>query len=261
MKASSEYICGMWRNNIAGYLMWKPDYEYIRTGKVDLGATSRTLGPPKRREKYYAPSWSWASVVGPIKFEGGPSLFGPDEKVQFKLNKGEAHWPNPKVYNYSLLAVNCVPHRGNPFGLPVSASLTLHGFVASVVFRGETKTLPNRSWKQRGVLAPRISGTGKMLNVIFVPDVPDELQVLPSGSELLLLFMIERAQVKEEAASGPDDPFNEPEEGYGSGIVLKPNTRINEGWSYTRIGTFNYDSNSQVEGWKSIQVARAVTIV
>ncbi|KAF2869675.1 hypothetical protein BDV95DRAFT_497373 [Massariosphaeria phaeospora] len=267
--AADEYICGMWKKNIMGYLRWEPDYSYIKTGKVALGTRFRSLEQPRRHKAYYAPSWSWASIISPIKFEGAPPFLGPDEKVQFKLNKGETHWPDPQAYNFSVSAIDVVPNKGNPFGPPCYASLTLHGFVASAILQGGVKKLPGRSTDYGGTLVPRVSSTGDMLtqlNAEFVPDVPDELLTLAGEDELLLFFMKESIAPKEEESSAPAGhyrPLNPHRTSAGLGMVLRPaaGTATGAGQRYSRAGTFYYHGDGQVQGWKGIRMTKTVTVV
>ncbi|KAH8896359.1 HET-domain-containing protein, partial [Thozetella sp. PMI_491] len=47
--AGDDYMCGLWRDKLSGFLTWTP-------------ASSNG----KRHKQHYAPSWSWASVIGPI---------------------------------------------------------------------------------------------------------------------------------------------------------------------------------------------------
>lgn len=61
---SGEYLAGVWENYLLSGLAWSVGensqiYEY---GGFDLEFTS------KRQEGEHAPSWSWASVTGPITF-------------------------------------------------------------------------------------------------------------------------------------------------------------------------------------------------
>ncbi|EKG19210.1 Heterokaryon incompatibility [Macrophomina phaseolina MS6] len=46
-----EYVCGLWRRNVAKWLWWKP---------------AEGCRESRRIEPYYAPSWSWASVTASI---------------------------------------------------------------------------------------------------------------------------------------------------------------------------------------------------
>jgi hypothetical protein len=55
----SEYLAGLWKENLVADLMW---YAYPSCGK-DAQRYST-----KRPRKWRAPSWSWASVEGPICF-------------------------------------------------------------------------------------------------------------------------------------------------------------------------------------------------
>lgn len=53
---NDEYMCGLWRDTLARELLWEVESHSSQDGT----ALSR------RQEQFQAPSWSWASVTGPI---------------------------------------------------------------------------------------------------------------------------------------------------------------------------------------------------
>lgn len=56
---SGRYICGLWSDDFIRGLSWWSD-------ALDIDATERRH---VRQRQYIAPTWSWASVLGPIKFD------------------------------------------------------------------------------------------------------------------------------------------------------------------------------------------------
>ena len=51
-----EYLAGVWRRGLTEGLMWS-------------GSPATDEAPRKRPETYIAPTWSWASIVGPVVFD------------------------------------------------------------------------------------------------------------------------------------------------------------------------------------------------
>ncbi|RSL58395.1 hypothetical protein CEP54_007793 [Fusarium duplospermum] len=90
-----EYIGGMWKGMLGNTVCWS----------VDTPGTSR-------HKTYYAPTWSWASVVGP---------------VMAVWNPGTAELPQTEVVDvqYTLATPN-------PYGRLSSASLTIKGLLLDV---------------------------------------------------------------------------------------------------------------------------------
>ena len=58
------YMAGLWRENFEVQLLWGIDIDQFRR----LDSEKRPTVPYKRPTTYVAPSWSWLSVDGPIRF-------------------------------------------------------------------------------------------------------------------------------------------------------------------------------------------------
>lgn len=60
--ANSRYLAGLWENDFMKGLQW-----YSRTGREDTIEKKRTI-TNTRYPQYVAPTWSWASVAGPVSY-------------------------------------------------------------------------------------------------------------------------------------------------------------------------------------------------
>ncbi|KAF2750409.1 HET-domain-containing protein, partial [Sporormia fimetaria CBS 119925] len=59
---ANQYVCGIWRNHFVKYLNWEANYDRIPD------VTQMPASLPRRNEGFDIPTWSWASIVGPIRF-------------------------------------------------------------------------------------------------------------------------------------------------------------------------------------------------
>lgn len=66
-RTKSAYFAGLWQHHIYEDLCWRT-YEYEERLENWIAVKGRMLGQAKRSPSYRAPSWSWASVDGPIRF-------------------------------------------------------------------------------------------------------------------------------------------------------------------------------------------------
>ncbi|KAG8412667.1 hypothetical protein J3458_013109 [Metarhizium acridum] len=76
--AKADYICGIWKQKLSEFLKWRVDYALgVKTElssapfRGPLFNHARPPVYPRRHKSYYAPSWSWASIIGPITFLAG----------------------------------------------------------------------------------------------------------------------------------------------------------------------------------------------
>jgi hypothetical protein len=105
MSLDDEYICGVWRDTLARELLWEVESHSSQDGT----ALSR------RQEKFQAPSWSWASVTGPI----APRR----HTEQNQENRTEV---------IDVLDVSYALATSNPFGPVTYGLLTLRGLLVPV---------------------------------------------------------------------------------------------------------------------------------
>lgn len=90
------YLAGIWKDDLLRGLLWRKDSQH----KTRI----------ERPDTYLAPSWSWASATGPIRFE---PLFTPEDAP-------------------TIIDVNCTPAGVNPLGRVTDAYLRLTGLVKRV---------------------------------------------------------------------------------------------------------------------------------
>ena len=61
------YLSGLWLNGLPEGLLWSS----VGLGRGQYGSKSRSKIPPRRR----APTWSWASLDGPVLYAAGKYAF------------------------------------------------------------------------------------------------------------------------------------------------------------------------------------------
>lgn len=116
-----QYLAGLWRNNILRWLLWR----VVRYA----GGFNRPENPA-RSEIYHAPSWSWASYAGSVKFQAPLS----EEKYQtFDL----------------VTVVDAIADVAgkNKFGSVDEAKLILRAPVLNFVALHCTKESPEEDWQ------------------------------------------------------------------------------------------------------------------
>ncbi len=105
-RLKSVYLAGLWRENLLADLMW---YAYPESG----GATHRYY--TKKPTKWRAPSWSWASVEGPIQFSR-PSSYATVEAGTESI-----------TYPINITSAECIPSSLDPLGTVAKGKLTIKG--------------------------------------------------------------------------------------------------------------------------------------
>jgi hypothetical protein len=122
--AADDYAAGLWKKDLALHLLW-----YVPGFDGFKATTSR------RHKEYVAPSWSWASVTGPIRYFA--PLIHTEKKYKIEVEVLEIYTalagPNPfgslrdghivvrgllAPTHLSLLQVQLDP--GHPFGIGIS---------------------------------------------------------------------------------------------------------------------------------------------
>lgn len=248
----NEYLCGLWRDKLSGFLMWKVDYPHIHA--------QRLADMPGRHDAYHAPSWSWASVIAPVNYEGlgGRTIFddGKGWETPYPLSKGETEWAEKEVLK--VLDIQVMQKGLNPFGPPQSASLTVSGEVADAIFQPQKKGKPNMSSSTGGLL---VSTVVALLTADFDPDVLEKYGEVKDGDRLLLLFMGDSETSEEGMRTLPHGML----EGIfriasGKGLVLKLSAGQPEE-TYSRVGTFYYEGAEKWEKWRAARNERAVRMI
>ena len=104
-----DYLAGLWRSDLPHDLLWYSQ----TTGSAFFGEEERLTS--RRHAIYHAPSWSWASVTGP---------------VAFATSEAKPMW--------EILAANTVRSDLNPFGRVSSGRITVKGSTAEVYIEKRT---------------------------------------------------------------------------------------------------------------------------
>jgi hypothetical protein len=183
------YLAGLWKEDLPSALLWEFDRQSI---------TKRTS---RRHEHYYAPTWSWASITGPIK----------------------CGWqPFDDIMDFEVLAAGCVPAGKNPYGSVRSGSIEGIGVMAPIRL-GKPVPTDSAETSETGeryvVLSSTVSDEGLnkyQLNAVFNPDIQGDASEIVE-SEQYFLFMISQSETGE------------------SSIVLRPS--ITTANSYERVGS------------------------
>lgn len=253
--AEDDYICGMWRDKLQAFLFWKPDYRYIRENTL-------TRMPRRHQGGYYAPSWSWASVIAPVTYEGlgAKRHAGSRWKRPYPINKGEANWREEEGGGLlKVLDIQIARSGLNPFGPVKFASLTVRGFIVTAVFQGKQKDWPQHTSTNGGLLVNTEGGLSHA-RADFEPDVLDEQAEVFMEDQLCLLFVSESKTSEEGMRTLPNGKL----EGLarfasGRGLVLK--AVLEKEGHHSRVGTFHYQGAANWEAWRSLRTERTICLV
>lgn len=107
-RTGDGYFGGLWYLDLAFLLLW-----HTANGNDNDRETSPSTEPPTRFAGPYAPSWSWASISGPINYYGRVSDPAPGPKVKplFRVRKVWAIPAGPNKYGpvgKSLLQISAL---------------------------------------------------------------------------------------------------------------------------------------------------------
>lgn len=104
---SGKYRAGHWEDDLPHSLLWQTldarDFVYVMTGAMDVAMTN------SRREAGVAPSWSWTSVRGPVRW--------PTEGVFAVVNEFECMREGVEVEYAEVVRVECPLKTGDEMGL------------------------------------------------------------------------------------------------------------------------------------------------
>lgn len=269
--SATEYFAGMWRNKLVEALLWKPDYPYISVLIREKGTSETSLSPslstslptdsaylatiPRRHHERCAPSWSWASIVGPIWYSETASTSFTTwrwEKILPPL-RGSGSSRND-IELSEVIHITYQRSEHNPFGRPKNSVLTLRGPIAEVTFEGKDKDQARRNTAPRnqGILLSLteagVRGSGQAM-AKFEPDLPDSRAEVGVGDELLLLWI--REDFTEEASW----------KSRAEGLVLQRQQYQALPLSYRRVGTFRYEKDRNRVVWEAWRKLRRVETV
>ncbi|KAK2766117.1 hypothetical protein FQN54_007632 [Arachnomyces sp. PD_36] len=283
----SEYYCGIWKEQLAEFLMWTVDYGSSPSASGEIrGAAQPFRFPPsthssnpqilpKRHKSYLAPSWSWASVIGPIKFLKGRLDTSNRDQLSHIRKDGKIAESDPhkRVSLLGGVEVECFTESSIPYGPPRAASLTAKCLTLSVTWVDKEKSTDSlfRRSEHGGRLVhtqpPDNSSTDSPLAVDFEPDVPDEDLEVSIGDSLLLMYVIEHqgATVAKEEITKEGYKVVSGQEGTTvEGLVLTPasDTCGKDGMTsgqalYRRVGIFDAVGTY----WRDLGTMRSITIL
>lgn len=262
--SKDNYACGLWKDGLVRSLMWHPDHDYI--SKNSLG----TL--PRRHPEYYAPSWSWASIISPINSVKTSGFFSSFEKSGWKNpypadgedEPTEDH-SKAKIQLLNILDVKISKAGSNPFGPLRSASLIVRGPVAAVWCEeltddAKSKIVGGSGASRSRSLISSAEGTSPA-QITCSLDLHADLSEVSIGEQLLLLFVSESATSEDEYRKLPGGMTElKDRKGGALGLVLQFALGQSEE-SYRRVGTFAYTGTDLWQKWKSIREERTLVIV
>jgi hypothetical protein len=105
-RLKSEYLAGLWRENLVADLMW---FAYPNRGNEAQRYST------KKPKKWLAPSWSWASIEGPI-------LFSKD----YNIAKAQVGAENVTSW-IDIISADCPASSLDPMGTVAEGQLTIKG--------------------------------------------------------------------------------------------------------------------------------------
>lgn len=179
-----SYLAGLWKGDVIGGLLW-------------AACATEEL---QRTTEYRAPSWSWASIEGPIYYEG--ILAWDSEDL-----------PIPEEYELEVLDAQSKPAGFNPFGTVHGGHITVRGLLKATPF----SRIANRlDWSYPFYAFDSEISVGRARF-----DEGD-----PPTEEVLWLLLISKTEYFPFAWQFQTKP---------NGLVLLPTTHESE---FTRIGIF-----------------------
>lgn len=128
---NGDFLAGLWRDELPLGLLWRTHSNYA----------NRTTLKSYRHDKYYAPSWSWASVTGEVKF-----IALPGASYNFKL-----------VPDLEILEAACVSVGINPYGPVRSGYLKIRGILVSITPGNPANAAPIRRGLDCDVVGPGVT--------------------------------------------------------------------------------------------------------
>jgi hypothetical protein len=194
---------------------------------------------PRRHKRYYAPSWSWASIIGHVLF---PTVWrrtdGQDDEPQHEQ----------KILYVSIKDISVVQNPTDPYEAPLNASIIAFGRLASLKI-SEIKAVEDP--RRLKVICRNEAGKPVLSRLEIELDVTEAPWEV-SESELIHLLLCASTWKSDptlDSSKYKTDTFN------FEGIVLR-DTRTSD---YERIGYFrtfthlnktNEYDNAIVAGWE-----------
>ena len=151
----------------------------------------------KRHTTYYAPSWSWPSVIGPITFQIGRLDIGNDDQVSHIRKDGILEIAMARQSLLEHIDAHCIADLLNPYGLPKEhASLMIYSPTILATWSGKRDPGDHLAYQSEQILSYRAttSTTSEFAGTLTADFTPDpfweETLGIFIGDELLLLATI-----------------------------------------------------------------------
>ena len=222
---SATYAFGLWREDFLNGLLWlsEPDTRSTNCSKEEFDEVRYVS---RRHETYYAPSWSWASITGPVYLYTTEILRSTVPKLR------ELH---------------CVPATGNPYGPAREAWVKIVGPVAEIRLRAPRNTWMDTIRKTQrlhfAAHSTSVLADGSCISGFVEPDVKGEGYEIDIDEPHFLLLVTRLRN-----AAWP------------AGLVLRKAKQ--DRLAFERVGLLLGDKNRETwEEWLSIATQRTLVIV
>lgn len=119
---NDTYVAGLWRSHMLEGLQW-----IVSEDQND------TITSTRRPKEYVAPSWSWASVQGPLS------------NAKDRMGKWETHW-DLETWESAIQIIDVktdLRHKDNPFGQITPGSLRVRARLRQAFLSAKTTTGPS----------------------------------------------------------------------------------------------------------------------
>ncbi|KAF2686025.1 HET-domain-containing protein [Lentithecium fluviatile CBS 122367] len=156
-----EYFAGLWKGDLKRQLLWHRELLWYKNV-----AANRLM---------IAPTWSWASITGPVGYDYKPSPI-------------HALSDEPTIGQWDILSVSCPPIGDKVFATCTKeANLLVHGYVIPIEISGYTKILPYPSLWYSDTAAINFTVHRDLTDNCF--DKPIDCFTKPVPGQEFVLFM------------------------------------------------------------------------
>lgn len=155
---ADDYICGLWRQEFRTGLLWEVSH--------------RQSPPTRRHQQYYAPSWSWASVIG-------STVHGFDRYTGWSESQGE--W-------VEVLSIDIEKTTKNPYG-PGCGSVLLRGYIGLATVSDFQRRPP--------LVRLGAAGTKGGEDILFNVDIREKPEVVQGGE--VYIFVVTSKPSKDDS--------------------------------------------------------------
>jgi hypothetical protein len=132
-----NYLAGIWEQDIVNGLSWH-----------SVKPSNRPISRPQ------GPSWSWASIEGPVSYDVG----------EYSMHEGSS--------KFQLLSFECKPRGKNKFGEVENAQILVSGLAIELRLASIHRYDPEESYPLLSIFKGRL-GQGHSLDSMYVGMIPD----------------------------------------------------------------------------------------